>query len=52
MAELLKKETALQINTIAARTGTPVGTLTATMFSLEMKGVVKARAGGIYHLID
>ena len=52
VAELLKKENDLQINTIAARTGTPVGTLTATMFSLEMKGVVKARAGGIYHLID
>ena len=50
-ADTLAKDNDLQINTLSARTGTPIGRLTAVMFSLEMKGVVKLMAGGVYHLI-
>lgn len=39
------------LNSIAAATAIPMGKLSATLFSLEMKGVVKALAGGVYHLI-
>ena len=50
-AAILEKENDQQINTLAARTGIPVGELTAVMFSLEMKGLVRLMAGGMYHLI-
>lgn len=39
------------INLLAADTAMPMSRLTSTLFSLEMKGVVKCLAGGIYHLI-
>ena len=51
VAALLEKDNDQQINTLTARTGLPVGELTALMFSLEMKGVVRLMAGGVYHLI-
>lgn len=51
VADILGKDNDLQINTLAARTAIPVGALSAVMFSLEMKGVVKLTAGGVYHLI-
>ena len=51
MADVLGKDNDLQVNTLAARTSIPIGALSAVMFSLEMKGVVKLTAGGVYHLI-
>ena len=51
VAALLEKDNDQQINTLTAHTGLPVGELTALMFSLEMKGVVRLMAGGVYHLI-
>ena len=51
VADVLGKDNDLQVNTLAARTSIPVGALSAVMFSLEMKGVVKLTAGGVYHLI-
>lgn len=42
----------LQINTIVVRTGIPVGKLSAKLLSLEMKGVTRSLAGGVYHLIS
>ena len=41
----------LQINMMTVKTNIPIGRLTAILFSLEMKGVVKTLAGGTYHLI-
>lgn len=41
----------MQLNVLAAKTGLPISKISATLFSLEMKGIVKALAGGIYHLI-
>ena len=51
VADILEKDNDQQVNTLSARMGMPVGQLTAVMFSLEMKGVVKLLAGGVYHLI-
>ena len=41
----------LTLNTLAVKTGLPAGKLTALLFQLEMKGVVKPLAGGVYHLL-
>lgn len=41
----------VQISTLAVQTSLPVPRLTALLFSLEMKGVVRALAGGTYHLL-
>lgn len=47
----LQKTNDLQINILTVRTGIPISKITALMFSLEMKGVVKTFAGGMYHLL-
>jgi DNA processing protein len=41
----------LQLNILSVKTCIPIGQLTALLFQLEMKGVVKPLAGGMYHLI-
>lgn len=41
----------LQVNLITAKTGLPVARIMALLFTLEMKGVVKSLAGGMYHLL-
>ena len=48
---LLQQTNDLQLNLISVKTNIPIGQLTAMLFSLEMKGVVKPLAGGTYHLI-
>lgn len=47
----LKKANDLQINMLSVQAGIPIARLTALLFSLEMKGVVKTLAGGVYHLL-
>lgn len=51
IVDLLLQTNDLQLNTISVRANIPIGQLTAMLFSLEMKGVVKPLAGGTYHLI-
>ena len=41
----------LQLGTLAVKTNIAVGQLTAMLFEMEMKGVVRPLAGGSYHLI-
>ena len=48
---LLQQTNDLQMNIISVKTNIPIGQLTALLFSLEMKGVVKPLAGGTYHLL-
>lgn len=50
IADLLSHNNDLQTNIIAARTGMTIAAATAALFGLEMKGVVKMMAGGIYHI--
>jgi len=48
---LLQETNDLQLNLISVKTNIAIGQLTALLFSLEMKGVVRPLAGGTYHLI-
>ncbi|MBR1933109.1 MAG: DNA-processing protein DprA [Prevotella sp.] len=41
----------LQQNQLSVKTNIPIGQLTALLFQLEMKGVVRPLAGGNYHLL-
>lgn len=40
----------LHINTLVVEANLPVNRMSALLFELEMKGVVKALVGGVYHL--
>lgn len=51
VVEALKKHNNLQINMLLAQTNLSVGELSAVLFELEMKGIVRAMAGGSYHLL-
>ena len=51
IVSLLQETNDLQLNILSVRTGIPIGQLTALLFQLEMKGVVKPLAGGMYHLL-
>ena len=51
IVSLLQQTNDLQLNILSVRTGIPIGQLTALLFQLEMKGVVKLFAGGMYHLL-
>ena len=51
VVEALKKHNHLQINMLLAQTSLSVGELSAVLFELEMKGIVRAMAGGSYHLL-
>ena len=48
---VLQRKNDLQINILSVQSGLAVGPLTALLFSLEMKGVVRTMAGGTYHLL-
>ncbi len=51
IVNLLQHTNDLQLNILSVRSNIPIGQLTALLFSLEMKGVVKPYAGGTYHLL-
>lgn len=51
IADALDKQNDQQLNTLVANTRLPISRLTALLFEMEMKGIVKALAGGTYHLI-
>ena len=51
VVSLLKETNDLQLNIITVKTGIAIGRLTALLFQLEMKGVVRPMAGGMYHLM-
>ncbi len=52
IVRLLQQTNDLQLNLISVKTNIPIGLLTAQLFSLEMKGIIKPLAGGTYHLIQ
>ena len=51
IVNLLQQTNDLQLNILSVKSGVPIGQLTALLFQLEMKGVVRPLAGGMYHLI-
>ena len=51
IVSLLQETNDLQLNILSVKSGLSIGQLTAILFQLEMKGVVKPLAGGMYHLL-
>ena len=41
----------LQMNMLSVATNIPIGQLTALLFQMEMKGIIRPFAGGTYHLL-
>ena len=41
----------LQLNMLSVKAGIPIGQLTALLFQMEMKGIVRPLAGGNWHLL-
>ena len=52
VVSLLQQTNDLQLNIISVKTNIPIGQLTALLFQLEMKGVLRPMAGGSYHLMS
>lgn len=48
----LQQTNDLQLNILSVKTNIPIGQLTAQLFQLEMKGIIRPMAGGTYHLIS
>lgn len=42
----------LPMNFLSAQSGLSVAQLSAQLFEMEMKGIIRTLAGGVYHLID
>lgn len=51
IVDLLQHTNDLQLNIIAVKSQMPIPKVTALLFQLEMKGIVKPLAGGMYHLL-
>ena len=51
IARILDEFGDFQLNQLSVRTNIPIGQLTALLFQMEMKGVVRPLAGGTYHLL-
>lgn len=51
IVSVLDTEGDLQLNLLTVKTNIAIGQLTALLFQLEMKGVVRPLAGGSYHLL-
>ena len=52
VVNVLKTNNDLNLNILAVQAGMSVIRLTAVLFELEMKGVVRSLAGGTYHLLS
>ena len=49
--KLRKSTNGVQINTLVVETNIPINKITGLLFELEMKGVIRALAGGVYVLL-
>lgn len=52
IVEALQKHGDLQSNHLSVLTNLPISTISANLFTLEMKGIVMPMAGGTYHLLS
>lgn len=50
IVRLLQQTNDLQLNILSVKSNIPINQLTALLFQMEMKGIVKPLAGGMYHL--
>jgi DNA processing protein len=52
IVNVLKDIGDVQLNILSVKTNIPIGQLSATLFQMEMKGIVRPLAGGSYHLLS
>lgn len=52
IVQALKEHGDQQVNNLTVTTQMPISAVTAATFTLEMKGVIQAMSGNIYHLIQ
>ena len=52
VVRILSRQGDLHINALVVEANLPVNRMTALLFELEMKGVVKALVGGVYRLLE
>ena len=51
IAKILDEFGDFQLNQLSVKSNIPIGQLTALLFQMEMKGVIRSLAGGTYHLM-
>ena len=51
VVDVLAERGDMHLNMLATQAGLTVNKLTAVLFELEMKGLVRNMAGGMYHLM-
>jgi DNA protecting protein dprA len=51
IVDVLTQHNDLQINMISVQSGIDISRLAALLFTLEMKGLIRTLAGGMYHLL-
>ncbi|HBF04589.1 MAG TPA: DNA-protecting protein DprA, partial [Prevotella sp.] len=51
IVDILSKTNDLQINLISVKSNIDITRLTSLLFTMEMKGIIKTLAGGMYHLL-
>ena len=51
IVDVLTQHNDLQINMISVQSGIDISRLTVLLFQLEMKGLIRTLAGGMYHLL-
>lgn len=51
VVDVLRRNNDLQINMLGIQADIPIARLAGILFTLEMKGVLKALPGGVYHLL-
>lgn len=51
IVDILKQQGDMQINALVVETNIPIQKISAILFELEMKGVIRVLAGGIYRLL-
>ena len=52
IVQALQQQNDQQANMLAVKTNLPIARLASLLFELEMKGIVRTMAGGIYHLLS
>lgn len=50
IVNLLSEHNDMQVNVLSAKVGLHISVAMSTLFTLEMKGIVRQMAGGVYHL--
>jgi DNA processing protein len=51
IAKLLDERGNLQINILVVETGIPINRMNSLLFNLEMRGIIRTLAGGVYQLL-